>query len=226
MSSFKAWQTLPISPNACAPRPISGMLDDALFIEQPLDRRTTFDNPPDKAAFDAIGVPLLIDEADGRTTAFHEAIELGYRGVSHKNCKGVFRSLLNAMLAENRNRAAGPDTYFQSAEDLTCMPVLSLNADLALIAALGIAHGERNATTISPALAISRSARPMRHWPPIRTFTATEDGVARLRTRSGFLSAQTVNGPGFGSLCVPDMAAMTPAESWDFESLGLSETGS
>jgi hypothetical protein len=205
---------------------ISGMLDDALFIEQPLDRRTTFDNPPDKAAFDAIGVPLLIDEADGRTTAFHEAIDLGYRGVSHKNCKGVFRSLLNAMLAENRNRAAGPDTYFQSAEDLTCMPVLSLNADLALIAALGIAHGERNAHHYFAGLGhltLREADAALAAHPDLY---GAEDGVVRLRTRSGFLSAQTVNGPGFGSLCAPDMAAMTPAESWDFASLGLSETGS
>ncbi|MBO6674828.1 MAG: hypothetical protein JJ908_02185 [Rhizobiales bacterium] len=205
---------------------VSKMLDDALFIEQPLDRRTTFENPPDQAAFDAIGVPLLIDEADGKTTAFHEAITLGYRGVSHKNCKGVFRSLLNAMLAEHHNQAAGPGTYFQSAEDLTCMPVLSINADLALIAALGIAHGERNAHHYFAGLS---------HLTEREADTALEahpdlyqrDGEAvRLRTQSGALSAHTANGPGFGTMCVPDINAMTPADAWDFNSLGLSEAGS
>lgn len=205
---------------------IASMLDQALFIEQPLDRRMTFENPPDQAAFDAIGVSLLIDEADGWTSAFHEAIDLGYRGVSHKNCKGVFRSLLNAMIAEHRSRAAGPGTYFQSAEDLTCMPVLSLTADLALIAALGITHGERNAHHYFAGLGHLTKREADAALAAHRDLYGEEDGVARLRTRSGFLSARTANGPGFGTLCEPDMAAMTPAEAWDFNSLGLSETGS
>lgn len=203
---------------------ISSMLDQALFIEQPLDRRMTFENPPDQAAFDEIGVPLLIDEADGWTTAFYEAMALGYRGVSHKNCKGVFRSLLNAMLATRRNRTAGFETYFQSAEDLTCMPVLSLNADLALIAALGVGHCERNAHHYFAGLGhlSQRDADAARAAHP--DLYGLDHGVVRLRTHTGFLSARTANGPGFGTLCVPDMEAMTPASDWAFESLGLKET--
>jgi hypothetical protein len=203
---------------------ISAMLNQALFIEQPLDRRMTFENPPDQAAFDEIGVPLLIDEADGWTTAFYEAMALGYRGVSHKNCKGVFRSLLNAMLATRRNRTAGFETYFQSAEDLTCMPVLSLNADLALVAALGVGHCERNAHHYFAGLGhlSQRDADAARAAHP--DLYGLDHGVARLRTHTGFLSARTANGPGFGTLCVPDMEAMTPAGDWAFESLGLKET--
>ncbi|MEQ8656103.1 MAG: hypothetical protein RIC24_02185 [Hyphomicrobiales bacterium] len=204
--------------------PISAMLNQALFIEQPLDRRMTFENPPDQADFDEIGVPLLIDEADGWTTAFHEAMELGYRGVSHKNCKGVFRSLLNAMLAAHRNQTAGQDIYFQSAEDLTCMPVLSLNADLALVSALGIGHCERNAHHYFAGLGhlSQRDANAALAAHP--DLYGLDHGVARLRTHTGFLSVHTANGPGFGTLCVPDMDAMTPASDWAFESLGLKET--
>lgn len=203
---------------------ISAMLNQALFIEQPLDRRMTFENPPDQAAFDEIGVPLLIDEADGWTTAFYEAMALGYRGVSHKNCKGIFRSLLNAILATERNRAAGHDIYFQSAEDLTCMPVLSLNADLALVAALGVIHCERNAHHYFAGLGhlSQRDADAALAAHP--DLYGLDHGVARLRTHSGFVSAQTANGQGFGTLCVPDMAAMTPASDWAFESLGLNES--
>lgn len=205
-------------------RSISAMLSQALFIEQPLDRRMTFANPPDQTALDEIGIPLLIDEADGWTTAFYEAMELGYRGVSHKNCKGVFRSLLNAMLATHRNRADGQDTYFQSAEDLTCMPVLSLNADLALVAALGVGHCERNAHHYFAGLGhlSQRDADAALTAHP--DLYGIDHGVARLRTHTGFLSARSANGPGFGTLCVPDMDAMTPASDWAFESLGLRET--
>ena len=202
---------------------LADMLDQALFIEQPLDRRTTFDNPPNEAAFAEIGLPLLIDEADGRTTAFHEAMELGYRGVSHKNCKGAIRSLLNAMLATKRNANVGKPMYFQSAEDLTCMPVLGLNADLAIVAALGIPHSERNSHHYFAGFGHLSQADADAALVTHPDLYAIEDGVARLRTRSGYLSIRSLDRPGFGTDCVPDMDAMTPAEDWTFESLGISE---
>jgi hypothetical protein len=46
---------------------------------------------------------------------------------------------LNRGLCESR-----PGELFQSAEDLTNLPVLSLQQDLALVAALGLPHAERN----------------------------------------------------------------------------------
>ena len=62
--------------------------ESILFIEQPVERTASFDGPLDAKAMATIGKPPLIDEADGWTTAFCEAIDCGYRGVSHKNCKG------------------------------------------------------------------------------------------------------------------------------------------
>ena len=83
--------------------------------------------------------PVLIDEADDRLDAFPRAVELGYRGVSVKNCKGVFRALIN------RGRCdLSREKLFQSAEDLTNLPVVALQQDLATIAALGLQHVERN----------------------------------------------------------------------------------
>ncbi|MBZ0218363.1 MAG: hypothetical protein K8F25_17535, partial [Fimbriimonadaceae bacterium] len=111
-----------------------------LFIEQPLHRDVAMAAPIPAAAKRAIGLPLLIDEADGWAEAFHDAIELGYEGVSHKNCKGVYRSLINAGLAAVRNRTAGENRYFLSAEDLTNLAIVPLQADLAVVATLGITH--------------------------------------------------------------------------------------
>ena len=114
------------------------LLEGLLYVEQPLARECSFERA---ALADLTRVteraPLLLDEADTGIEAFPRALERGYRGVSVKNCKGVFRALLNRGLCE---RAGG----FQSAEDLTTLPVVALQEDLATVAALGLSHVERN----------------------------------------------------------------------------------
>ena len=70
----------------------------------------------------AVMRPVLIDESDGTLEAFPRALELGYTGVSSKQCKGIYRSLLNAARCQQRNGAArqtGTARCFMSAEDLT-----------------------------------------------------------------------------------------------------------
>jgi hypothetical protein len=120
-------------------------LDRAIsFVEQPLDRSVALsaDSAP---LLRRIGrhKPVIIDEADGTLDAFRTAMGLGYSGVSHKNCKGIYKSLLNLARAQRRNEALGSQRYFLSAEDLTNLPVVPLQADLALVALLGISHVEQ-----------------------------------------------------------------------------------
>jgi hypothetical protein len=45
--------------------------------------------------------PMIIDESDAELTSLRRALELGYRGTSHKNCKGVFKGLANRCLVES-----------------------------------------------------------------------------------------------------------------------------
>ena len=116
-----------------------------MFIEQPLDRTVAMD--PDIApTLQALSreKPVIIDEADGWVSAFREAIALGYRGTSHKNCKGIYKSLHNLALAAAHNQRIGRAELFLSAEDLSNLPVVPLQADLAAVALLGISHVERN----------------------------------------------------------------------------------
>jgi len=194
-----------------------------LFVEQPLHRDIALAERLDDPALKAVGRPLLIDEADGYAAAFHDALGLGYRGVSHKNCKGVIRSVLNAMLAGARSAGEGaPGRYFQSAEDLTCLPLVSFQADLAVDATLGIAHSERNGhhyfsgldhlpeTEVGAALAAH----------PDLYETAGSD--ARLRTCQGFLDIASLQVPGMGFVPCPDMTRRTPVADWRFEELGIS----
>ena len=115
------------------------LLDGLLYIEQPLPRQQSFDerHRQDLAALSEIS-PVIIDEADGGLDSLPQALDLGYGGISVKNCKGVLRSLLNRGLVERHGGA------FQSAEDLTNLGALALQQDLATIAALGLPHAERN----------------------------------------------------------------------------------
>ncbi|MFC5586113.1 mandelate racemase [Nitratireductor kimnyeongensis] len=196
-----------------------------LFVEQPLERSVALSAPLDPHALKTIGKPLLIDEADGWTRAFHEAIALGYHGVSHKNCKGVIRSLLNAMIAAERNRVAGQGTYFQSAEDLTCLPVVSLQADLAVVAALGITHVERNG---------HHYFRGLEHLPASEAEAALA-AHPDLYRREGASIVTAINGgtldiaslqvPGMGFACLPNLSQRTRAADWTFDSLNKSDAG-
>jgi L-alanine-DL-glutamate epimerase-like enolase superfamily enzyme len=105
-----------------------------LYIEQPLPRAITL-NTDVTALADA--TPVLIDEADNTLDAFMEAISRGYTGVSSKNCKGFYRSLLNAARCTKLNSGGG-SRYFMSAEDLTTQAGLAVQQDLALVNLLGL----------------------------------------------------------------------------------------
>ena len=69
-----------------------------------------------------------------------QALTFGYAGVSTKNCKGFYKSILNA--SRVAKLGAG---HFMSAEDLTTQPGVSVQQDLALVSLLGLTHVERNA---------------------------------------------------------------------------------
>ncbi|GHA18929.1 mandelate racemase [Devosia pacifica] len=194
---------------------LSDFYDNTLFIEQPLERSVALSAPLDQTDAATIGKPLLIDEADGWTSAYREAIDLGYRGVSHKNCKGVVRSLLNAMLVDLHNRRAGIEGhFFQSAEDLTCLPVVSLQSDLAVVAALGIAHVERNGHHYFHGLdhlTPEQSEAAVQRHPDLYR---RHQSATHLHIASGRIAIESTHIPGLGFAVTPDMSALTPADQW------------
>ena len=136
------------------------------------------------------------------------AVELGYRGVSVKNCKGVIRAVINHARCE-RLRAAGTPA-FQSAEDLTNLPVVALQQDLATIQALGLPHAERNGHHYFAGLA---------HLPPgeaAGAFAAHQDLYRRhgdgyaLAIEGGALAVDSLACEGYGYACPIDFDARTP----------------
>jgi hypothetical protein len=186
-------------------------LDRLLWIEQPLHRTHSFD-PVHCAPLLALSevAPVILDEADAGTESFPRAVELGYRGVSVKNCKGVLRALLNRGLTE---RIDGD--LFQTAEDLTNLGVLALQQDLATQASLGMTHAERNG---------HHYFRGLGHLPPRDRVQALEAHPAlyeasgdevRVAVRGGRLDlSDVVSAIGYGHSTTPDMAARTPLEEW------------
>ena len=115
-----------------------------LFVEQPIHR--------DFALHESVrqeieswesGPPMIIDESDGELDSLRRALELGYRGTSHKNCKGVFKGVANACLLEYMRRE-GTGPWILSGEDLANIGPVALLNDLAVMSSLGVQHVERN----------------------------------------------------------------------------------
>ncbi|GAB4153219.1 MAG: mandelate racemase [Planctomycetota bacterium] len=170
------------------------MLRGLAFVEQPVPRARTFDAGANRGLRRvAQRAPLLIDEADQDPHSFPRAWELGWRGVSVKNCKGFFRALLNLGVARTRARGA-----FLSAEDLTTLPVMSLQQDLATVACLGLEHVERNG---------HHYFRGLEHLPAEVASSALENhpdlyeplgSGAALRVTRGEIDVGSLFCPGFG----------------------------
>jgi hypothetical protein len=194
---------------------------EVMFIEQPLERSVAME-PGIEPELRRLSEekPVLIDEADGWLTAFREAVALGYRGTSHKNCKGIYKSLHNLAFASTHNAALGREELFLSAEDLTNLPIVPLQADLASVALLGIGHVERNGHHYFRGLGhlseAEKAAARARH-PDL--YERRGDEVF-LRIEDGMLECRSLQVPGMGFAALPDMATMTPPEAWDFASLG------
>lgn len=124
-----------------ADRRLARLVGSIHMIEQPIARAEALSKP-----LGELGnrVPIEIDESDSSVDAFVEARALGYRGVSSKSCKGVYRALLNRARVAKWNKEARAERYFMSAEDLSTQPGLALQQDLALVSLIGCEHVERN----------------------------------------------------------------------------------
>ena len=127
-------------------------LDDAvpdianlIFVEQPLHRSVALTKETGTALQEwRVRPPMIIDEADADLTTFRTALDCGYVGTSHKNCKGVFKGIANACYAAYRRQQHPEQITLLSGEDLANVGPVALLQDLAVMATLGLDHVERN----------------------------------------------------------------------------------
>ncbi len=124
-----------------ADKRLSRLVASTHMIEQPIARSEALSRPLGELG---ARVPIEIDESDNSIDAFVQARALGYRGISSKSCKGVYRALLNRARVTKWNAEEGAERYFMSAEDLSTQPGLALQQDLALASLIGCTHVERN----------------------------------------------------------------------------------
>ena len=178
-----------------------------LFIEQPIKRSAALSRSVRPLAAMR---PVIIDESDGELASFPVALALGYAGVSSKNCKGVYKAILDAA----RGAKLGPG-YFMSAEDLTTLPGVSLQQDLALVSLLGMTHVERNAHHFVDGMSFASEAEQKAFTAAHPDLYEMKDGrPARLRAPGGKIALTSLGVPGFAVGAEMDFGSMrTMAEA-------------
>ncbi|MFZ0175305.1 MAG: hypothetical protein WCF47_03110 [Pseudolabrys sp.] len=169
-----------------------------LYIEQPFAREDTWN-------FDlrslATTVAFIIDEADDSYDAFPRAKILGYRGVSSKSCKGLYKSLLNGARAACWNKAG--EDFFISAEDLTCQAGLAVQQDNALVAFHGLKHAERNGHHYVDGFANTPALEAGAFLAAHSDLYEKSDDIVRLAVHDGTIATESLAVPGFACALQP-----------------------
>jgi L-alanine-DL-glutamate epimerase-like enolase superfamily enzyme len=186
-----------------------------LLIEQPLHRAKALeDDVAGALASWRDGPGIIIDEADGSLDDLPRALDLGYAGASHKNCKGIVKGIANAALLKVRaSKMARPPIL--SGEDLANVGPVALLQDLAMMAALGISHVERNGHHYFRGLSMcpeNVQEQVLAAHPDL--YRRHESGFPTLDIRAGRLQLNTVNQSPFGSAVSLDVRQFTDLKSW------------
>lgn len=185
-------------------RPIASRL---MYIEQPMPREIFRQSPLGALA----ARDFIIDEADDGYDAFPAARALGYRGISSKSCKGIYKSMLNATRAARWS--AGGGKFFVTGEDLTCQAGLGVQQDLALGALIGVGHAERNGHHYVDGFAdapVAEARAFLEAHPDL--YTSDGDRV-RLSVHDGDLLTGSLAAPGFASGAHPVWSVLSRLES-------------
>ncbi|SDP12386.1 hypothetical protein [Afipia sp. GAS231] len=182
-------------------KPIASKL---LYIEQPMPRDITRASPLGALA----RRDFIIDEADDSYDAFPAARALGYRGISSKSCKGIYKSVINATRAAKWS-AAGQRCLI-AGEDLTCQAGLAVQQDLALGALIGVTHAERNGHHYVDGFGDTPAAEADAFLTAHPDLYAKDGHKVRLAIHDGDLLTGSLTTPGFASAVHPDWSAMPP----------------
>ncbi|UPJ60858.1 hypothetical protein [Bradyrhizobium sp. 192] len=184
-------------------RPITSRL---LYVEQPMPRDMTRQSPLGSLA--ARG--FIIDEADDSYDSFPAARALGYRGISSKSCKGLYKSIVNATRAAKWT--TGAETFFVTGEDLTCQAGLAVQQDLALGAFIGVTHAERNGHHYVDGFGDTPSAEAQAFAAAHPDLYADAGQGIRLSIHNGDLLTGSLHAAGFATSVHPDWSALRPLE--------------
>jgi hypothetical protein len=184
-------------------RPIAAKL---LYIEQPMPREIFRQSPLGRLS----RRDFIIDEADDSYDAFPAAKALGYRGISSKSCKGIYKSVLNAARAPKWS--ADGEKFFVTGEDLTCQAGLGVQQDLALGAFIGVTHAERNGHHYVDGFAGVPEKEAEAFLAAHPDLYVRDGNTIRLAIHDGDLLTGSLTSAGFASGAHPDWTALKPLQ--------------
>jgi len=217
VAGFRAfWEALREDPA------IGGFLHEGLlFVEQPLHRSVALSAEVGAALRDwRARPPIIIDESDGTLESLPQALEAGYAGCSHKNCKGVIKGVVNACWLALRQREQPGLPAVLSGEDLANVGPVALLQDLAVMATLGIPHVERNGHHYFRGLSMLpedlQTAVLQAH---ADVYTEHPGGFPTLALSGGRLRCASLNRAPFGCAATVNPGRFTPLASWTPDSL-------
>ena len=192
--ALELWKRLKAEPR------LRRLVASVAFIEQPIKRQAALSADISALARERA---VIIDESDDTLDAFARAKSLGYRGVSSKTCKGLYKSIINA--ARCADWGAG---YFMSGEDLTVQAGLGVQQDLALVSLLGITHVERNGHHYVNGMAGLPAAEQDAFLHAHPDLYERTHGAVRLKINKGQLAIGSLNCAGYASGAMPDWNQM------------------
>jgi len=214
------WQAIANDPE------LSGFLSRLLLVEQPLHRDIALGAEVEEALTQwPDRPPIIIDESDSSLTSLSRALDCGYAGASHKNCKGVFKGLINACLLEYRRRNYPELPSILTGEDLTNVGPVALLQDLAVMATLGVTHIERNGHHYFRGLSMypdELQTQVLKAHSDL--YRRHADGFAALNIQDGGIAVGSVVEAPFGFDFDFDPSRFTSLAAWRFESLGTIAT--
>ncbi len=185
-------------------RALMPVAENLLYIEQPMPREITRQSP----LSNLVHRNFIIDEADDGYDAFPAGRALGYRGISSKSCKGIYKSIVNATRAAKWS--AGGERLFVTGEDLTCQVGLSVQQDLALGALIGLSHAERNGHHYVDGFGDTPAAEAQAYLAAHPDLYVSNGSKIRLSIHDGDLLTGSLVTPGFATSVHPDWTTLAP----------------
>ena len=209
------WQSLTVDPA------LQTFLKRLIFIEQPLHRDVALSEPVKRAMLlwrDR--PPMIIDESDATLGSLPMALDCGYVGTSHKNCKGIFKGIQNACRIAEQRQVHPQGHWILSGEDLSNVGPIALLQDLTVMANLGITHVERNGHHYFRGISylpVALQATIMAHHGDI--YRLHERGFPTLDVRAGKITVGSAVAAPFGEAFDFDPGEFTPLDQWSFDSM-------
>jgi hypothetical protein len=200
--TFQNVQTLSVFVNALTKNEATQrLLERTLLIEQPLPRAIALEEKIPTMPF---GIPVILDESDDHPDVLVKGLALGYRGISSKACKGIYRSLQSASLVQQT-----PGCLL-SGEDLTCQAGLGVQQDTLLASSLGVQHIERNGHHYVKGFGIAPINEASNFANAHADLYEMNGAGVHLNVHQGQIQIESLHQVGFGHQAWPDWHSLEP----------------